>query len=168
MLNDASGKPAARSRSFPGPTKKALAFRNRCKAPEPLPADIAQVIFSTQDPDGREFGGRGRAYRVCRPTRSTKPQFDAYLELHIEQRPNPGTRGHRCRIVTGGYKCYGFQVDIRGETAHCGPTPMELRRNAAVGAGRIIAAVDDIGWKYAAEDGKSTTSHVSCWPGIPG
>jgi N-carbamoyl-L-amino-acid hydrolase len=125
-------------------------------------------VLSCQDRDGRAFGDELSRIGYAGALGSRSRTYDTYLELHIEQGPILERAGVDVGIVTGGYKCHGFRIEISGETAHCGPTPMELRRNAAVGAGRIIAAVDDIGWKYAPEGGKSTTSHVSCWPGIPG
>src|SRR5215471_4020592 len=40
-----------------------------------------------------------------------------------------------------------MHVDVHGETAHAGPTPMDRRRNA-LGAAMLAVAVNDIGWKY--------------------
>jgi beta-ureidopropionase / N-carbamoyl-L-amino-acid hydrolase len=127
-----------------------------------------EAVLSTQDNDGCMFGEEVRRIGYAGPLGPRSRDYDTYLELHIEQGQILERQGVDVGIVTGGYKCHGFRIEFHGETAHCGPTPMEVRHNAAVGAGRIITAVDDIGWKYAAEDGKSTTSHVSCWPGIPG
>ncbi len=127
-----------------------------------------QDVLSCADHQGRRFGEELARIGYAGPLGSCSRAYDTYLELHIEQGPLLEADGIDVGIVTGGYTCHGFRVQLGGETGHCGPTPMHLRRNAAVGAGRIIAAVDDIGWKYADEDGKSTTSHVSCWPGVPG
>ena len=41
---------------------------------------------------------------------------------------------------------------------------MDQRRNALVGAAYLIAAVNDIGWKYHDEGGKSTASQIAIWP----
>ena len=126
------------------------------------------VVLSSQDGDGHAFGEELTRIGYAGLLGASSRTYDTYLELHIEQGQLLERAGIDVGIVTAGYKCFGFRIEIAGETAHCGPTSMEARRNAAVGAGRIIAAVDDVGWRYAAEDGKSTTSHVSCWPGIPG
>ncbi len=127
-----------------------------------------QHVLSCADHQGHIFGEELARIGYAGPLGPRSRAYDTYLELHIEQGPLLEADGIDVGIVTGGYTCHGFRVELSGETGHCGPTPMQLRRNAAVGAGRIIAAVDDIGWKYADEDGKSTTSHVSCWPGVPG
>ena len=61
-----------------------------------------------------------------------------------------------------------MRLRITGETAHTGPTPMDQRRNALVGAAYLIAAVNDIGWKYHPEGGKSTASQIEIWPNAVG
>jgi len=95
-------------------------------------------------------------------------RLDAYFELHIEQGPILDAEGIPVGIVTGGYKSFGAHVDVRGETAHAGPTPMEKRRDALVGAARVVTAVNDIGWKHADSLGKTTVTRLVAWPNKPG
>jgi beta-ureidopropionase / N-carbamoyl-L-amino-acid hydrolase len=45
---------------------------------------------------------------------------------------------------------------------------MEERRNALVGAGYMIAAVNDIGLAFAAELGRTTAPRISCFPNLAG
>jgi len=94
--------------------------------------------------------------------------LDAYFELHIEQGPVLDAEAIPVGIVTGGYKSFGAHVDVRGETAHAGPTPMEKRCDALVGAARVVAAVNDIGWKYSNTLGKATVTRLVAWPNKPG
>jgi N-carbamoyl-L-amino-acid hydrolase len=61
-----------------------------------------------------------------------------------------------------------MRIDIVGETAHVGPTPMERRRNALVGASHVAVAVDEIGWHYSAGEGKTTAARLDLWPNLPG
>ncbi|SCX35113.1 Zn-dependent hydrolase [Agrobacterium rosae] len=100
----------------------------------------------------------------------TAPAFDidCYLELHIEQGPILDAEKQQVGVVTGGYPSYGMRVHFLGETAHTGPTPMDLRQNALVAGARFLTAVDDIGWDFAIDDGKATGSHLSAWPNKPG
>ena len=70
--------------------------------------------------------------------------------------------------MVGGYKTLALRIDIQGETSHSGGTPMLERRNALVGAGYLIAAVNDIGLAYAAEQGRTTTPRIECFPNLPG
>ncbi len=95
-------------------------------------------------------------------------RLDSYFELHIEQGPLLDAEGLSLGIVTGGYKSYGMHVDVRGRTAHAGPTPMPERRDALVGASRVVVAVNDIGWKYHNTDGKTTCTRIVAWPNKPG
>ena len=94
--------------------------------------------------------------------------IDAYFELHIEQGPILEAEGIAVGVVTHGYATRGMRLRITGETAHTGPTPMDQRRNALVGAAYLIAAVNDIGWKYHPEGGKSTASQIEIWPNAVG
>jgi len=107
------------------------------------------------------IGYRGPAAVGGRP-------LDAYFELHIEQGPILDAQGIPLGIVTGGYKSFGAHVDVKGETAHAGPTPMEKRRDALVGAARVVTAVNDIGWKHADTLGKATVTRLVAWPNKPG
>ncbi len=95
-------------------------------------------------------------------------QLDSYFELHIEQGPQLEAEGIPLGIVAGGYKSHGMHVDVRGRTAHAGPTPMSERRDALVGASRVVVAVNEIGWKYHNTNGKATTTRVVAWPNKPG
>jgi N-carbamoyl-L-amino-acid hydrolase len=93
--------------------------------------------------------------------------LDAYFELHIEQGPVLDDKGIPVGVVTGGYEVRGMTIEVRGETAHAGPTPMAQRRNAIVGAAMLVVAVNEIGWSRAPE-GKSTTVRFEAWPNLPG
>jgi N-carbamoyl-L-amino-acid hydrolase len=91
------------------------------------------------------------------PRRWAAP-FDAYLELHIEQAPVLGREGCDIGIVVGGYKTQALRLTINGDTGHAGGTPMAMRRTPWSGAGYVIAAVNDIGLAYAADEGRTTTT----------
>lgn len=94
--------------------------------------------------------------------------IDAYLELHIEQGPRLDAAGIPVGVVVGGFPTRGMRIEIAGETAHVGPTAMERRQNALVGAAHVAVAVDEIGWRYAAGEGKTTAARLDLWPNLPG
>jgi N-carbamoyl-L-amino-acid hydrolase len=94
--------------------------------------------------------------------------FDSYLELHIEQAPVLDREGCDVGIVVGGYKTQALRLTINGDTGHAGGTPMAQRRNALVGAGYVIAAVNDIGLAYAADEGRTTTTRIESFPNLAG
>ena len=95
-------------------------------------------------------------------------KFDAYLELHIEQAPVLDREGCDIGIVVGGYKTQALRLTINGDTGHAGGTPMAMRRNALVGAGYLIGAVNDVGLAYAADEGRTTTTRIESFPNLPG
>lgn len=94
--------------------------------------------------------------------------FDCYLELHIEQAPVLDREGGDVGIVVGGYKTQALRLTIKGDTGHAGGTPMAMRRNALVGAGYVIAALNDIGLAYAVDEGRTTTTRIESFPNLPG
>jgi N-carbamoyl-L-amino-acid hydrolase len=95
-------------------------------------------------------------------------QFDCYLELHIEQAPMLDRERCDVGVVVGGYRTQALRLTIKGDTGHAGGTPMAMRRNALVGAGYVIAAVNDIGLAYAGDEGRTTTTRIESFPNLPG
>jgi len=120
------------------------------------------------DKDGLRLGDELAriGYRGAEPVGGRK--LDAYFELHIEQGPKLDAAGVPVGIVTGGFPTRGMRIDVSGETAHVGPTPMQRRQNALVGASHVAIAVDDIGWRYSAGEGKTTAARLDLWPNLPG
>ncbi len=64
-----------------------------------------------------------------------------YLELHIEQGPVLERAGIDIGIVTGIVGSSSFRVVFEGEARHAGTTPMDARRDAAVGAAAFVLGV---------------------------
>ena len=94
----------------------------------------------------------------------------AYLELHIEQGPALERAGAEIGIVTAIAGMLGLEVSFTGSSRHAGTTPMELRRDALVGAARLIGEL-----RQAARDAGdfvATVGVVRVWPGasnvVPG
>lgn len=142
------------------------------------PPMMASLVFSgaesiayaedRRDKAGLRFGDELEriGYRGTAPVGGRA--IDCYFELHIEQGPKLDEAGLPLGIVTGGFAMQGMRVSVRGETSHVGPTPMRLRRNALVGAAYVAVAIDDIGWRYAPEDGKTTAARLDLAPNLPG
>lgn len=95
-------------------------------------------------------------------------EFDSYFEIHIEQGPALYEAGVKLGLVTGTYVARGMRIEVTGVNAHSGPTPMERRRNAIVGAAAVALEVDRIGLKYADKEAKSTVARLEAWPNKPG
>src|SRR3954452_3850107 len=88
----------------------------------------------------------------------------AYLELHIEQGPRLEEMGKPAAAVIG---CFGVErhaIKFTGKASHAGSTPMNLRRDAFLAAGRFGLAARDGAIKY---EGVATIGTVKAAPGIP-
>lgn len=94
--------------------------------------------------------------------------LDSYFELHIEQGPMLWEAGIPLGVVVAPYLARGLRIEVTGENAHSGPTPMARRRNALVGAAAVALAVDRVGHDYADREGKSTVARLEASPNIPG
>ncbi|HSJ52792.1 MAG TPA: Zn-dependent hydrolase, partial [Anaerolineae bacterium] len=64
-----------------------------------------------------------------------------YLELHIEQGGRLADAGIEAGVVTAITGIRSFNVRFGGRADHAGTTPMESRRDAAVGASAFVLAV---------------------------
>lgn len=64
---------------------------------------------------------------------ATRPELDAYLELHIEQGPVLEDEGVSLGIVERIAGKHYRQCAFIGESGHAGTTPLELRRDAFLG-----------------------------------
>jgi N-carbamoyl-L-amino-acid hydrolase len=67
---------------------------------------------------------------------------DSYFELHIEQGPILEREDRQIGIVTGGQAQIWYDAVVTGCDSHAGTTPPAARRDALVGAARIIDLVD--------------------------
>jgi len=125
----------------------------------------------TRDPgpgEGKTLGEELRRIGYAGGVPPGGRDVDSYFELHIEQGPELERTGTSVGIVTGGYAVRAMLVRVKGETSHTGPTPMEKRKNALVGAARMITAADDLGWDYAGSDGKVTAARLTVSPNLAG
>lgn len=79
------------------------------------------------------------------PELATRPLGDApaaYVELHIEQGPVLEEKALQIAAVTGIQGVRWYDVEITGDTAHAGTTPLALRRDAVQAMHRAIAALN--------------------------
>lgn len=64
----------------------------------------------------------------------------AFVELHIEQGPVLEARGLPIGVVTNIVGIRRVRIRVTGQPDHAGTTPMDIRRDALVGAARVIDA----------------------------
>jgi len=127
-----------------------------------LEKDWAQ---SRQDRDGMTFAAAldGIGYRGTE--RCGEHPLSAFFELHIEQGPILEAEGKDIGVVTGVQAMRWYEVTVTGQDAHTGATPMHLRKNALLGAARLIDAVDTIGRKHT--PGVATVGRIENRPNSP-
>lgn len=125
-------------------------------------------VLDRRDDDGRRYGDELTRIGYAGEAPVGGQELDSYFELHIEQGPILDRENIPVGIVVGGYTAFGMHVDVQGETAHTGPTPMDQRRNALVGAAMLGVAVNEIGWRYHESEGKATLARLVASPNKPG
>lgn len=69
----------------------------------------------------------------------------AYFEAHIEQGPILEAEGKTIGVVTDAQGQRWYELTITGVESHAGPTPMTRRKDALLGAARIVDLVNRVG-----------------------
>ena len=107
-----------------------------------------EFAYTREDRDGIKFGDELKriGYLGTEPPGSIK--FQAMFELHIEQGPILEAEEKMIGVVTGVQGARWYEVTVKGQESHTGATPMGIRRNALLGAARMIEAIDQIGMKH--------------------
>lgn len=85
---------------------------------------------------------------------------DAYFEAHIEQGPILENNAKSIGVVSGGQAIRWLDVQVEGQAAHAGTTPMALRRDALYGAAQMILAVEQVAADFAPQ-GLTTVGELS-------
>jgi N-carbamoyl-L-amino-acid hydrolase len=146
-------------------------------APAMLGSGVHAGVFDRAYADAREdrqgvrFADAIEAigYRGDVPAGSTP--IGAMFELHIEQGPILEAEGKTIGVVTGVQGMRWYEATVTGRDAHTGSTPMRLRKNALVGAARLVEAVDRIAHDHA-PDAVGTVGLIEAKPNsrnvIPG
>lgn len=72
-----------------------------------------------------------------------KEEIKVFYELHIEQGPVLENENKQIGIATGIAAPTRYHLEIYGEAAHSGTTPMVLRKDALLGAAEIALSLED-------------------------
>jgi N-carbamoyl-L-amino-acid hydrolase len=129
-----------------------------------VPLATAQAAV---DRAGRSVGGELARIRYAGgapmggPT--GRPAPDSYFELHIEQGPELEAAGITIGAVTHSHWSTYTDMECLGDNAHISSMPMARRRNALVGAARLIAEIDRIGLA-SAPAGSASATVIDVWP----
>ncbi len=95
--------------------------------------------------------------------RTRMADVKAYVEVHIEQGPVLEAKGLGICTVTGTKGIERERLIFRGQAAHAGTMPMEMRRDSFRAASRFALAVAEIGERHG---GVTTVGFAQLWPGV--
>lgn len=122
------------------------------------PAMVASGVFagvfsleyglSRADIDGKTMGEELQRIGYAGDQPMGKP-IHAAFELHIEQGPILEAEDKTIGVVTHAQGQRWYEVTYTGQESHAGPTPMPRRRDALLGAARVIDLVNRIGHAHA-------------------
>ncbi len=106
--------------------------------------DLAYA-HAREDEDGNTIGDELRRIGYAGPDEPGGRPVGAYFEAHIEQGPILEAEAKTIGVVTGAQGQRWYEATVTGQEAHAGPTPMARRRDALLGAARMVEAVNRIG-----------------------
>ncbi len=92
--------------------------------------------------------------------------FHAYIEAHIEQGPRLEAGAKTIGVVTGIQGSQRYTLDIVGEEAHAGTTPLRVRKDALKSAVAIVSALERH-MHDPADVVRFTVGRFECRPGSP-
>jgi N-carbamoyl-L-amino-acid hydrolase len=140
------------------------------------PSMIASGVFAgaferdwaaaRQDRAGIKFGDALDAIGYRGAEKSGAHPLSAFFELHIEQGPILENEGKDIGIVTGVQGMRWYEVTVTGQDSHAGTTPMERRKDALLGAARMVEAVGEVA-RAQAPQGVGTVGVLEVKPGSP-
>ncbi len=119
------------------------------------PAMVASGIFagvyeleyglSRADRDGKTMGEELARIGYAGEEDVGGRDIHAFFEVHIEQGPILEAEDKPIGIVTGGQGQRWYELNITGVESHAGPTPMDRRKDALLGASRVVELVNRVG-----------------------
>ncbi len=119
------------------------------------PAMVASGVFageftleyglSRKDEDGKTMGEELERIGYAGPDEVGGRPVHAFFEVHIEQGPILEEEETTIGVVTDAQGQRWYEMTLTGVESHAGPTPMNRRKDALLGAARIIQLVNKVG-----------------------
>jgi len=119
------------------------------------PAMVASGVFagefdleyglSRADSTGKTMGEELKRIGYAGTEEVGGREIHAFFETHIEQGPILEAEGKTIGIVTDAQGQRWYELTLTGVESHAGPTPMATRKDALLGAARIVELVNRIG-----------------------
>jgi N-carbamoyl-L-amino-acid hydrolase len=131
---------------------------------------VEQVLASC-DREGLSVGDELKAIGYAGDEPAGRAHVGAYFEAHIEQGPILEQEGRTIGIVTGSLGVRWYDVIVKGQEMHAGPTPMDVRKDALLASSHLVQAVVSIA-EGEAPHGRGTVGVIGVKPGsrnvVPG
>ena len=119
------------------------------------PAMVASGVFggvfdldyglSRADADGKTMGEELARIGYAGEDEVGGRDVHAYFEAHIEQGPILEAEDKEIGVVTDAQGQRWYEMTLTGVESHAGPTPMNRRKDALLGAARVVQLVNRIG-----------------------
>lgn len=123
------------------------------------PAMVASGVFagvfdleyglSRTDEDGKTMGEELERIGYAGEDEVGGRPVHAFFEVHIEQGPILEEADLPIGVVTHGQGQRWYELTLTGVESHAGPTPMDRRKDALLGAARVIDRINQIGLEHA-------------------
>jgi beta-ureidopropionase / N-carbamoyl-L-amino-acid hydrolase len=107
-----------------------------------------EYAYTREDRQGIKLGDELQRIGYKGPHKAGSIKFSSMFELHIEQGPILEAEEKVIGIVTGVQGMRWYEVTVKGQESHTGATPMGLRKNALLGAARMIDAIHQVGMAH--------------------
>lgn len=126
--------------------EEGVRFPTALIGPRALAGSFDPAVLDMMDADGISLREAMEAFglhpeRISALKRRTS-DIAGYLEVHIEQGPVLEQAGAALGVVTAICGIERHPVTLTGETGHAGTVPMARRRDALVGAARLVTEVN--------------------------
>ncbi len=121
--------------------------------------------YARQDRQGETFGTALEKIGYRGTERCGDRKFSAFFEVHIEQGPYLEAEGKDIGVVTGVQAMRWYEMTITGQDSHAGTTPMRRRRDALLGAARMVEAINACARRFPEAVG--TVGLLETKPGSP-
>lgn len=104
--------------------------------------------YACKDAEGKTLGEELQRIGYVGDRPESGFDVGSYFEAHIEQGPILEDEAITIGVLTGALGQRWFDVHLTGRESHAGPTPMHLRKDALLGAAKIVTEVNRIGFAH--------------------
>lgn len=125
----------------------------------------AEYAFSRKDSEAKRVDDELKRIGYKGESLSSRPNYKAYFEIHLEQGPILEYSGDDLGIVTGVQGIRWYDVSVLGTETHAGPTPMLMRDDPVQKTIRLQSKIFELAETYSPQ-GRVTIGSITTKPGV--